>query len=336
MPSALRAARMGRVHGMARRGDAMSELRAGDDGSRGTAGLAAGVAAGALGVGALACLLVAPARMDEGRRRAWAALGRHRYAHRGLHDRALGIPENSLAAFRRARSLGFGCELDVHLTADGGLVVMHDSDLRRMCGQEGTIEDLSLAELGAMRLDGTEERIPTFDEVLEVFEPHEGEPPAPPLVVELKTLAPRPVEALCEAALAALNAHDVRFCVESFDPRVVAWLRRRRPGVLRGQLSQDFVRDPSPGMAPSVSLGATWLLADVAGRPDFVAYRFGDRRHPAVRLATGPLGGRLVVWTIRSAADLEQAEREGAVPIFEGFVPASPFVGGPVEGAGGR
>lgn len=308
----------------------MAGLRGDGDPVRGAAGVVAGVAAGALGAGALACLLMAPGRMDEGRRRAWSALGRHRYAHRGLHDRALGIPENSLAAFRRARALGFGCELDVHLTADGGLVVMHDSDLRRMCGQEGTIEDLSLAELGAMRLDGTDERIPTFDEVLGVFEAREGEPPAPPLVVELKTLASRPAAPLCEAALAALDAHDVRFCVESFDPRVVAWLRGRRPEVVRGQLSQDFVRNPEPGMAPPVSLGATWLLADVAGRPDFVAFRFGDRRHPAVRLVTGPLGGRLVVWTIRSATDLAQAEREGAVPIFEGFVPASPLVGGPV------
>ena len=49
-------------------------------------------------------------------------LRRYRYAHRGFHDKPQ-VPENSLAAFRRAIERGFGAELDVHLTKDGKLVV---------------------------------------------------------------------------------------------------------------------------------------------------------------------------------------------------------------------
>ena len=61
----------------------------------------------------------------------WEKLDGVRYAHRGLHDKDQGRPENSLAAFRLAAEKGFGAELDVHLMADGKLAVVHDSSLQR-------------------------------------------------------------------------------------------------------------------------------------------------------------------------------------------------------------
>ena len=63
------------------------------------------------------------------------AMRQFRYAHRGLYDKAAGIPENSLSAFSRAVAHGFGVELDVHLLRDGSLAVFHDSDIRRMTGR---------------------------------------------------------------------------------------------------------------------------------------------------------------------------------------------------------
>lgn len=282
-------------------------------------GVGAGVACAA-GIVGTACALVAPRRQDAIRASRWAELARFRYAHRGLYDSRLGIPENSLPAFERARRLGFGSELDVHLTADGELAVIHDSDLRRMTGAEGVVEERTLAQLETLRLDGTEHRIPTFGQVLATYAATAGETPAPPLVVEVKTLG-ADVVPLCERTLSALDAGHVRYCVESFDPRVLLWLRRHRPDVIRGQLSQDFVRDPVAGMGPLVRVGATYLLADVAGRPDFVAYRFRDLANPALRLATGPLGGRFVSWTLKSQEELDVVESLGGVGIFEGFVP---------------
>ena len=73
--------------------------------------------------------------------RAFDFFEKNRYfAHRGLHGD--GIPENSLAAFRRACEAGYGIELDVHLTADEKLVVFHDDTLSRMCGTDGTPEEI--------------------------------------------------------------------------------------------------------------------------------------------------------------------------------------------------
>lgn len=112
----------------------------------------------------------------------WELLKKYRYAHRGFHDKPV-IPENSLPAFRRAIEHGFGAELDVHLLKDGTLAVFHDSDLRRCANADGQIEDLTLEELKQLRLEGTDEQIPTFDEVLALFES------ATPLIIELKTRA---------------------------------------------------------------------------------------------------------------------------------------------------
>ena len=95
----------------------------------------------------------------------WEILKKYRYAHRGYHDKPV-VPENSLPAFRRAIERGFGAELDVHLLKDGTLAVFHDSDLKRCANVEGEIEDLTLDELKQLHLEGTDEQIPTFDEVL--------------------------------------------------------------------------------------------------------------------------------------------------------------------------
>ena len=139
-------------------------------------------------------LLLRPRQGQPG----WEELEGVRFAHRGLHDPGLGIPENSMAAFRRAVEHGFGAELDVHLMADGGLAVVHDSDLTRVCGKKVYIEDLTAAELADCPLMGTGETIPLFREVLELFE---GKTP---LIVELKVERGN-AHALTDAVMAAME-----------------------------------------------------------------------------------------------------------------------------------
>jgi len=245
---------------------------------------------------------------------AWEKLRGWRYAHRGYHDKP-GIPENSLPAFRRAIEHGWGAELDVHLLRDGTLAVFHDSELRRCTGAEGLIEDLDREGLGKLRLEGTEEPVPLFGEVLALFE---GKAP---LIIELKTFRSNH-RALTEAVLRALEGYRGDYCIESFDPRALMVLKRLRPGVVRGQLSMDF--RPTRG---EVSLPG-WqrfvlrnLLMNFLALPDFIAYRFEDREKAALRRCLRIWGAQEVSWTIRSREALADAERAGSIPIFETFNP---------------
>ena len=234
------------------------------------------------------------------------------YAHRGYHDKPA-IPENSLAAFRRAAERGFGVELDVHLTKDGRLAVIHDSSLQRTCGAEGIVEDLTAEELSAFRLEGTDERIPFLEEVLPLFEG------IAPLIVELKPLRGNH-DQLAKTAMECLDRFRADYCVESFDPRCVYWLKKNRPEVIRGQLSENFLKRKG-----SLSLfnrfAMTHLLFHFGCKPDFVAYAYEDRRMPANRIATRLWGAQAVSWTIRSRQDMLQAKSEGALVIFEQFDP---------------
>jgi glycerophosphoryl diester phosphodiesterase len=72
-------------------------------------------------------------------------------AHRGAHNNASGVFENTQRAFQRAKESGcWGIELDVHATADGILVVNHDHTLKRLWHYDKTIADLSFKELNQL------------------------------------------------------------------------------------------------------------------------------------------------------------------------------------------
>ena len=243
---------------------------------------------------------------------AWEKLGKYRFAHRGYHDKPQ-IPENSLPAFRRAAERGWGAELDVHLLKDGTLAVFHDSDLRRCAGVDGKIEDLDLEGLKKLRLEGTDNPVPLFDEVLAIFEN------ATPLIIELKTANGNHYE-LSKAVCERLDSYKGDFCIESFDPRAVADVRKLRPEICRGQLAENFLKNDE-ALPYWQRLVLTKLWTNLFTRPDFIAYKFEDRMDLNNRRCVTKYGLQEVSWTIRSKEDLEAAESVGAIPIFEKFDP---------------
>lgn len=244
----------------------------------------------------------------------WEVLRRYRYAHRGWHDKPH-IPENSMAAFRRAVEHGFGAELDVHLTRDGRLAVIHDASLKRTAGVDVQVEDLTAEELKQYRLEGTQEQIPMLEEVLELFE---GKTP---LIVELKAQRGNHA-ALAKAACGLLDRYQVNYCVESFDPRCLMWLRKYRPEICRGQLSEAFIRHgDGGGQSKLILFILEHLLLNIATCPDFIAYQFADRANMNLRLCRKLFGVQEVNWTITTKEEMEAAERDGNLVIFERFDP---------------
>ena len=234
------------------------------------------------------------------------------YAHRGLHKE--GVPENSMAAFRAALEKGYGIELDIHLMKDGNLAVIHDSSLLRTAGVDVRIEDLTAEDLENYRLEGTEEKIPLFREVMAIYEGNA------PMIVELKP-SENNHAALAEAACELMKDYKGIYCMESFDPRCVHWLRQNRPHIIRGQLMENFMGQKSK-VHPAIRFALTHNLLNFATVPDFVACKFDDRKHSittALCRKAWDLQG--VSWTIRSQADFDIAVAEGWLPIFEGFEP---------------
>jgi len=237
-------------------------------------------------------------------------LKKYVYAHRGYHDKP-DIPENSMPAFRRAVTRGWGIELDVHLTKDGKLVVFHDSNLKRITGAEGILEETEWRKLSSLVLEGTAERMPLLDEVLELTEY------CSPLIIELKTRGNR--KELARAVCDRLDRYRGLYCIESFDPLAMREVRKYRPEIIRGQLSCDFFKEDEdlPGWQ-KLMLSRMWT--NVYSKPDFIAFKFEDRSLYALKrnLDKGLLD---VAWTIRSKEDFDYCIKNGIVPIFEQFDP---------------
>ena len=261
-----------------------------------------------LALGWLFCLM--PRRGERRLER----LRRFRYTHRGLHNLPRGVPENSMLAFRYAVTGGFGIELDVRLSRDRVPVVIHDGSLRRLCGVEGFVEKTSVEELQKLKLLGTRESVPTLEEVLQLVD---GKVP---LMLELKSYKNN-VRDLCLKTAKLLEGYRGDFAVESFDPRVLRWMRRNEPFVIRGQLLET--RKDSEGTKKYGVLARlpALLLTNVFTRPDFFACPFQNRRGMCLRFCIDALKGQEVCWTIQSQQELEEAENGGAMVIFEGFLP---------------
>lgn len=231
------------------------------------------------------------------------------FAHRGLHDTSR--PENSMSAFRAALESGCGVELDIHLMKDGNLAVIHDASLLRTAGVDVKIEELTAQQLQEYRLQGTGERIPLFSEVLSLFD---GKAP---IIVELKCENGNHAD-LCRTACALLDNYRGAYCMESFDPRAVAWLRKHRPDICRGQLSENWM-----GKALKIPAVLKWALtyhiSNVYTRPDFIAYKYADRKAFGTDICRKWLGLAGVSWTLRSREEYDTAVKEGWIPIFENF-----------------
>lgn len=259
----------------------------------------------------LLCILYLLSTMGRRKHPGMETLRGWSYAHRGLHD--ANRPENSMAAFRAALDAGYGIELDVHLLSDGTLAVIHDYSLERTTGLPGRIEDLTQAQLSQCFLGGTSQTIPTFAQVLELFD---GKAP---LIVELK-VANNNYPQLAQAACALLDRYNGPFCIESFDPRCVRWLMKNRPDLIRGQLNQHYGKGEAP---------YPWILRFMMSnqmlnfliRPDFVAYRYKDRRNLGNFVVRKIWGVQGVSWTLKTPEEYAAATKEGWLPIFEQFTP---------------
>lgn len=237
--------------------------------------------------------------------------GRH-YAHRGLHNKKKGVPENSLKAFSLAVEKGYGIELDVQLTKDRVPIVFHDYDLKRVCGEDIKVADVTYEELRRYRLFETEERIPTFKESLNLVKGRV------PLIIELKI--PWEAGPTCEAVSKLLKEYKGIYCIESFNPFCLVWYRKNAPKVIRGQLSTDFAKEKIEGSKMQYFI-LKHLLMNFGTKPDFISYQHTYRRGLSFQICRRLYKSMTFAWTIKSMEELKACEKDFDCMIFERFQP---------------
>ncbi|HSG33620.1 MAG TPA: glycerophosphodiester phosphodiesterase family protein [Sphingomonadaceae bacterium] len=233
-------------------------------------------------------------------RTAW--LGRHEYAHRGLHSP--GVPENSISAFAAAIARGMGMECDVQKSADGEAMVFHDWELDRLTDDQGEVVARSSGELARITLKGSNDRIPTLRDLLGLIRGRQ------PLLIEIKSKRTIQPDPLCLAVMRALEGYHGPHAVMSFDPRVVHWFRTHSPNTLRGLVVTEENARSLPWR-----LYRHWCIWH--GRPDFLAYDVRD--FPSNFAASQRARGLPVLtWTVRSPELRRIAAEFADAPIAEG------------------
>lgn len=237
------------------------------------------------------------------------------YAHRGLHTEDKSIPENSIPAFVAASEKGYGIELDVRLASDGTVVVFHDNSLKRVCGIDKCVSDLSYKELSALTLHGTNYTIPRLTDVLGAVSKKT------PLIVELKSNGDD-YKKLCENVWSILSGYDGIYCIESFDPRAVGWFKKYHANVYRGQLVASFA-DLKKGASGNLAFFVSYGLSNIIARPHFIAHKLEKKTFPI--LVCEWLGARKIAWVSRDEKDHLSLESDNDGIIFEYYEPKARY-----------
>lgn len=224
-------------------------------------------------------------------------------AHRGLHDGNELVWENTMAAFRRAVDGNFGIETDVHLSKDGVAVIFHDSDLKRLTGCVGLVRDHTAAELSAMNIGGTEEKVPTLKQLLALIC---GQVP---VIIELKGNVGFD-QGLVAAVAKELDNYKGHAAIMSFDHHLILQFEIHATGISGGLTAEG---------TNEADLEAHFSM--LAHGISFVSYNVHHLPNRFISFARGRLNMPVITWTVRTSEDLAQTYSHADQATFELFNP---------------
>jgi len=236
-------------------------------------------------------------------------------AHRGLHDAAAGVIENTASAFKAAIAGGYGIETDLQISADGEAMVHHDDALGRLTEGSTRLADMTAADIKAVRFKASTDRILTLGELCELVGGRV------PLLLELKSRFDRDLRLVPRAATVLAN-YAGPVAVMSFDPALVEAARQIAPGLTRGIVAErHYAHHEWDRLPPSEKRRLAHLLHALRTRPQFIAYSVRDLPAAAPLIARMLFGRPLLTWTVRNEADRQRARRWADQIIFEGIRP---------------
>jgi glycerophosphoryl diester phosphodiesterase len=232
-------------------------------------------------------------------------------AHRGLHDKAAGVVENTRSAFAAAIAGQYAIECDLQLTKDGEAVVFHDERLDRLTDSSGWVKDITAARMQALTLRGSPDHVQTLAELVTQVA---GQVP---LVIEIKTHWDGD-ERLTLKALDILKTYDGPCCLMSFDPDVLATLRTTSPQTIRGFVADGGFDDYYNALPLPRRLELRNFSHMARTAPHFISYRYDALPYAPVT-AFRAAGHPVITWTIRSPAQEAMARRYSDQITFERY-----------------
>ena len=235
-------------------------------------------------------------------------------AHRGLHDAAQGLIENTIGAAEAAIAARCAIECDVQLSRDGEAMVFHDDHLAPPdAGARRYLPERELRRIAAPRLSRRRDRIPTLPEFLTRIASRT------PLICELKSRFDGDMR-LAERVATIARQYAGPLALKSFDPAVIAHLRARHDGIA----PLGIVAEASYSGWHWRALGAE-QKRDCAAfthfpetRPEFLSWLVDDLPHPTPFLLKTLNELPIMVWTVRTPAQRRLAARFADQIIFEG------------------
>jgi glycerophosphoryl diester phosphodiesterase len=236
-------------------------------------------------------------------------------AHRGLHDQAKGIVENSASAVRAAMGKGLAIEVDLQCAAGDLPIVFHDDTLDRLTLESGPVAARTAEALAKIELRDGADRILSLPALLALVNGFV------PLVLEVKSTWRR--DGKFEANIARMLAsYKGPVAVMSFDPHCLAAFRELAPDLPRGLIADRFDdQDYWSQLTLWQRLAMRNLLTAAIARPNFIAYDIAALPALAPLVARFLFGLPLLTWTVRTNEQRERALRYADAMIFEGITP---------------
>lgn len=236
-------------------------------------------------------------------------------AHRGLHNAAAGIIENTPSAFAAAVAATYAIECDIQISADGEAMVFHDQTLDRLTERSGRLDSLRAAELKRAAFRGSNDHMISLGELCDLVAGRTA------VFVEVKSRFDGDLRLVTRAAevLARYSGH---VALMSFDPAPIAALRRLAPRLPRGVVAERrYGHSEGAPLMTRAKQSLAYIRHVLQSRPHFIAHSVNDLRSPIPWLARNVLRMPLLTWTVRTDSECVCAQRYADQMIFEGFRP---------------
>jgi glycerophosphoryl diester phosphodiesterase len=229
--------------------------------------------------------------------------------HRGLYDNYM-APENSKKAFELSIQNDYSIELDVMMLKDGNVICYHDISLLRLTSDQRFISDVTHDQIKDLKLINSLENILLFKDALKLINGQVN------LLIEIKPF--NDFLTLTKNLMTLLKDYQGNYAIFSFHPKVVYYLKKYHPNVIRGQISEYF--SDRKDMTKFQKYLMKTMFFNKFTKPDFISYSISDLPNKYLDKYKKK-GLTIISYAAKSQAELDFVKMHYDNAVFENFIP---------------